>query len=458
MSELDLAIVGAGPAGMAAATVAAELGLKVAVYDENPAPGGQIYRGIEQVATKRAADLATLGPSYRAGKTLVDAFRASKADYHPATSVWMVQRDLQLGIVQGGKARLTRAKRILIATGAQERPVPIPGWTLPGVMLSGAAQGLLKSAGMVPAGPVVLAGNGPLLYQLAAQLLAAGAEVRAILETGARYGAALPHVFEALGGVATLAKGIGLLRTIRRARVPIRRNVIALRAIGMDRVEAVEFSAGGKTERIDCTVLCLHQGIVANTQLTQAIPVEHEWHAAQQCWRPVIDAWGNASLPGIAVAGDCGGIGGAEAAAHAGRIAAYEAAWALGVIDAATRDTRARDDLAGLQRNLRLRPFLDALYPPSREVLLPADDVMLCRCEEVTAGQVRAAVRQGGSGPNSVKSFTRAGMGPCQGRMCALSVAAVIADALGKPMAEVGSFRLRFPLKPLTVGELASLE
>ncbi|MCK6452402.1 MAG: NAD(P)/FAD-dependent oxidoreductase [Alphaproteobacteria bacterium] len=456
--EIDLAVVGAGPAGLAAATTAAELGLAVSVFDENATPGGQIYRGIEAVAAKRGADFAVLGDAYRAGESIVRDFRASKAAYAPNTGVWLVQKDRQLGIVRDGKAGMVAARRVLIATGAQERPVPIPGWTLPGVMLAGAAQGLLKSAGMVPAGPVVLAGNGPLLYQLAAQLVAAGVKIAALLETRSERAAALPHLPAALMAGNYLAKGLGLIAAVKRAGVPIRRGVTELRALGCERLEAVEVAAGGRTERIDAALLCLHQGVVANVQLSLAIPLKHEWSAAQRCWRPVVDQWGNSDVEGIAVAGDCAGIGGAEAAAHAGRIAAFEAARALGRIDAAARDTHAASDLAAWRRHLRARPFLDALYPPAQGLVVPADDVPVCRCEEVTAGQVRDAVRQGGTGPNQVKSFTRSGMGPCQGRMCALTVSEVIADALGKPVAEIGTYRIRPPIKPLTVGELAALE
>lgn len=458
MSELDLAIIGAGPAGLAAATVAAELGLSVTVFDENALPGGQIYRAIETVAAKRPGDFAFLGEAYRAGETITRAFRASKAGYSPSTGVWLVQKDRQIGIVRAGKATMIKARRIVVATGAQERPMPIPGWTLPGVMMAGGAQTLLKSAGMVPDGAVVLAGNGPLLYQLAAQLVAAGAKVAAVLDTGTQYLAALPKLPGALLAGDYVAKGLRLVRAIRRAGVPIRRDVGRLRAIGKDRLEAIEFTVAGRVERLTATVLCLHQGVVTNAQITQAIPVKQAWDAAQRCWRPVTDRWGNTEIDGIAVAGDCAGIGGADAALHGGRIVAFEAARALGKIDAATRDARAAGDFAALRRHLRVRPFLDALYPPSRDFAVPADDVLLCRCEEVTAGQVRDAVRQGGSGPNQVKSFTRAGMGPCQGRMCGLTVAEVIADALGKPVPAIGTARIRFPIKPLTVGELGSLK
>lgn len=458
MTEIDLAIIGAGPAGLAAATVAAEHGLSVTVFDENATPGGQIYRAIETVVAKRSGDLAFLGDAYRAGEAIARAFRASKAGYAPGTGVWLVQKDRQIGIVRDGKATMLQARRILIATGAQERPMPIPGWTLPGVMMAGGAQTLLKSAGMVPDGAVVLAGNGALLYQLAAQLIAAGAKVAAVLDTGTEYLAALPKLPAALMAGNYVLKGLRLIHAIRRAGVPIRRRVTGLRAIGKDRLEAVEFTVGGRVEKLAASVLCFHQGVVTNAQISQAIPVKHAWDEAQRDWRPVTDRWGNTEIEGIAVAGDCAGIRGADAALHAGRIAAFEAVHALGKIDAATRDARAAGDFAALHRHLGVRPFLDALYPPSRAFAVPADEVLVCRCEEVTAGQVRDAVRQGGSGPNQVKSFTRAGMGPCQGRMCGLTVAEVIADELGKAVPEIGTARIRFPIKPLTVGELGSLE
>jgi NADPH-dependent 2,4-dienoyl-CoA reductase/sulfur reductase-like enzyme len=439
MTELDLAVIGAGPAGMAAATAAAELGLSVTVFDENAAPGGQIYRAIES-ASRRTDRLALLGDAYAAGQAIVRDFRASKAVYSPNTSVWLVQKDGQIGIARDGAASMLKARRILIAAGAQERPMPIPGWTLPGVMLAGGAQALLKSSGMVPAGPIVLAGSGPLLYQLGAQLVAAGATIAALLDTGTRYFDALPHLPAALMAGGYIGKGWSLIRAIRRAGVPIRRDVTGLRAIGADRLEAVAFTADGRTEQLAAAVLCLHQGVVANVHLTMAIPVKHVWDEGQRCWRPATDAWGNTDVDGIAVAGDCAGIGGADAARHAGRIAAFEAARALGRINAATRDARAAADMAAWQRHLRVRPFLDALYPPSPAFAVPAD------------------VRLGGTGPNQVKSFTRSGMGPCQGRMCGLTVSEIIADALGKPVPEIGSYRIRPPIKPLTVGELAALE
>jgi bacterioferritin-associated ferredoxin len=165
--------------------------------------------------------------------------------------------------------------------------------------------------------------------------------------------------------------------------------------------------------------------------------------------------WGRSSHARIAIAGDGAGVGGAAVAALSGRIAALGIAATLGRLTDAARDSAAAPLLAARAKHLAVRPFLDALFAPLP--IRPEDDTILCRCEEVTAGRVREAVALGCLGANQLKSFTRAGMGPCQGRMCGPSVAAVIASARGVKVQEVEPYRLRFPTKPLTLGELAAL-
>jgi len=183
------------------------------------------------------------------------------------------------------------------------------------------------------------------------------------------------------------------------------------------------------------------------------------WDPVQQCWRTLSDDWGATSADRIAVAGDCGAIGGAIIARHQGRLAGLDAACRAGAIDAATRDRRARPSVRAMSRLGGLRRFLDVLYAPAPDLLVPRDAAtVVCRCEEVTAGELRRVVAHGCSGPNQAKAFTRAGMGPCQGRMCGSTASAVIAAARGARMGEIGHYTVRPPLKPLTVGQLADLE
>lgn len=461
MSEpYDLAIVGAGPAGMAAATTAAELGLRSVVLDEQDAPGGQIYRSIERVARDHPQRFALLGEDYAAGLALVRKFRDCGADFRPGSTVWQVQVPLGILYSSQGASHAVRARRILIATGAMERPMPLPGWTLPGVMTVGAAQILLKTVGAVPQGRVVLVGCGPLLLLFAWQLLQANVRVAAVVDTsaaGAR-GRAVHHLPRALMAPGYVGKGLRYIRLLREAGIATIDNVESVQVSGTDRVQEVLVTRNGQVERLAADVALLHQGLVPNANLGWALRCEHEWSESQRCFVPSTDPWGLASQADVQFAGDCAGISGARAAEHAGRLAALEAAQRLGRITAAERDQRARAPAAELRRDRRIRPLLEALYRPRDRFVAPEqDDVIVCRCEEATAGDIRRAVSQGCPGPNQMKAFVRCGMGPCQGRMCGLTVTEVMAAARNVAPSAIGYYRIRPPIKPLALGELASL-
>jgi NADPH-dependent 2,4-dienoyl-CoA reductase/sulfur reductase-like enzyme len=453
--NVDFAIVGAGPAGMAAATLAAALGLDTLLIDEQEGPGGQIYRAIDRIGTDASVS-SPLGADYQAGQSLTTELRASGARYRAATTVWHIDPDGMLSLMTNGASDIVTARRILLATGAIERPVPIPGWTLPGVMTVGAAQILLKTADLVPDGRAVLAGQGPLLYLAALQLARADAPPLALLETTPyeNYHAAARRLGGLWAGRRAFGKGLALLVGARRAGIPVRRGVRGLRALGRARLERVVWDGG----EIAAEHLFLHEGVIPNTQISLALQLAHEWDEAQLCWRPRTDEWGRTSLPNIAIAGDGAGIAGAEAAVLSGRLAALDAAVALGRLGEAERNQRAGAIRAALARERAIRPFLDALCRPRHSVLVPAEeDTIACRCEEVTVGQIRRAVRLGAPGPNQLKAFTRCGMGPCQGRICGPIVSAVIAEARGVPIAQVGTYRPRAPYKPITVGALAGM-
>ena len=460
VEPVDVAVIGAGPAGLAAATRAAGAGLTVVLLDEQETVGGQIYRAIERSDAQRRE---ILGPDYVAGAALADAFARSGARYEPNASVWQVTRERSVHYLKDGKVGSFEAKRVVLATGALERPFPIPGWTLPGVLTAGAAQILLKSAGEVPTEPPVLVGCGPLLYLLGWQYVRAGVPIRALVDTTRHEDRwrAKRHMISALRAWPYLAKGLQLLRALREAGVPIHEGADDLRIEGTpgddgtERAHALSFSVRGVPQRIEANVFLLHQGVVPNTQFSWSLRATHHWDDAQLCFTPQADAWGELDLAGIFVAGDGGGIAGAQAAEAQGELSALAIAAQLGAIDQTTRNRSAAPLLRRLAEVRRIRPFLDTLYRPRDENRVPRDDVLVCRCEEVTAGDVRRFVELGCQGPNQAKSFGRCGMGPCQGRLCGLTVTEVIADALKVSPATVGYYRIRPPIKPLTLGELA---
>ena len=450
----DVIVIGAGPAGMAAATLSAKAGLSTLLLDENPVPGGQVYRA---ATTSPLAGSAILGPDFAHGAVLAAALAESGAEVVQGATVWSLDRDRIVGVSRNGASRLLKAGRVILATGAMERPFPIPGWTLPGVMSVGAAQTVLKSSGLVPTGAIALAGQGPLLWLLAAQILRAGGAIRAILDTTPRanYIAALPHAFGFLASPYAF-KGLGLIREVK-AKVRVIRGVTKLRAEGEGKLAHVTFEAGGKAQTLTLDALFLHQGVVPHVNLAMAAGVAHTWDDVQLCFRPVLAAGGATSVEGILIAGDGAGIAGAEAAAERGRLAALVALKALKPEAMGKAPAQAEVE-AALARSTRGRAFLDRLFQPQKEFRIPADDdTIVCRCEEVTAGQIRQSIAVGATGPNQLKAYRRCGMGPCQGRLCGLTVTELMADERGKTPEEIGYYRLRSPVKPVSLAEIASI-
>ncbi|WP_250454666.1 NAD(P)/FAD-dependent oxidoreductase [Caballeronia sp. ATUFL_M2_KS44] len=461
--KCDLLIVGAGPAGMSAAIEARAAGLDVVVADEGEGPGGQIYR---DAAQSPLADVRVLGDDYLAGRTLIERFNGSGAKHLARCVVWQIAFENREVIAMltrrphdghGGTLEVA-ARAVLVATGAQERPWPVRGWTLPGVMGVGAAQTLLKSSGLAPSQDAVLAGSGPLLWLFASQLLNAGRRVRAIIDTTPRgaWHAALPHALPALAGADYLLKGLRMMRAVKRAGTPVHRGASALSIEGDARAERVRFvDASGVQHVIDTPLVLLHQGVIPSTQLPRSLGCEHAWDASSACWRPRTDARGRSSVERVWIAGDGAGIGGAKAAAHAGALAALDIARELGALDAPSRDARSRPLLRAMKRHLAVRPLLDALYTPPASLRRPDDDVTVCRCEEISAGEIRRIAALGCQGPNQMKAFSRCGMGPCQGRWCGTTVGELIAQVQERSVGDVGYYRIRAPIKPVTVDEIA---
>jgi len=429
---------------MAAAQAALRHGVEVALFDEQSNPGGQIYRNVD---SSPLAEVGLLGHDYTFGLQQVLAFRHSGLDYFAGASVWYLDKTGSLGILCQGRHHVINAAQIIIASGTQERPMPFPGWHKPGVMTAGAGQILLKSAALAPQKAPVLVGSGPLLLLLAWQYLRAGVGVQAIVDTTpkANRWRALRHLPRALAASDTLFKGLQLVLAIKRARVPWYRQATDLCAEGGDRVERLKFTSRGIAQQLDTSLVMLHQGVIPALHMAEAAGCEVQWNEAQQCWQPLLDNWGESSQSGIYIAGDGAAIGGARAAALSGRLSGLQVAHRLGLVEQAQRDRLARSEFNARQRHLAIRPFLDALYRVGMSALAPVDETLVCRCEEVTAAEIRGVVTLGCPGPNQAKAFVRCGMGPCQGRFCGSTVENIFAE---QRAVSVG--------KPVTLGQLAT--
>lgn len=457
--RVDLLIVGAGPAGMSAAVMARRYGLDVLVVDEQGAPGGQVWRGVEAAAASPQA--AFLGKAYGEGLAVVGRFRESGAVYEPRTKVWQVEPGPRAFMTRDGAASSIEAGCLLLATGAQERPVPFPGWTLPGVMTVGAAQIMLKTSGQIPAEPVWIAGNGPLALLYAVQLLKAGGQIAGFLDTTppGRAATATPKLAAAVfSAPGDLLKGLGWFAALQR-RVPYFRQVTEIEATGGEMLERIRYvTAGGRAVTVEARLLLVHEGVVPTIHPTLALGCRHVWHADQDSFAPELDNWGETSEANVFVAGDGAGIGGATAACLRGEIAALRIAAKVGRLPDAEAADAAQAIRSRLKRALAARPFLDALYRPRPAVFVPSAETVACRCEEVSVASIRAQAAAGRPGPNQVKAFTRAGMGPCQGRQCNYTIAHVLAAADGRVVPDVGLYRVRPPFKPVTLDELAALD
>lgn len=453
--EFDIIIIGAGPAGMSAAIEAAKHGASVCILDEQTSAGGQIYRNVSNSNEHHAK---ILGKDYLAGRSLTASLDQQKILHRAGVTVWKVDQNGSVVFSDAGRAEQITGRHIILATGALERAVPLPGWTLPGVITAGAAQILMKSDSII-ARDAVLIGSGPLLYLVATQLLAAGAPPKALVETQTRQNllAALPHFLGALRDWKQLLKGLRMIAELKWAGIPRFQAATDIAIEGEKNAKTVCFRAGGQDHRIDADIVLLHQGVVPNTQISRSLGLDHRYDTAQFCFHPVTDDLGQSSHGMFSIAGDGAEIGGAKVAAISGRICALNALASIAKISKEKRDQAVQTLHKSRRGKQSIRPFLDAMYTPPQSVLLPDDETIICRCEEVTAGDIRRYAALGCKGPNQTKSFGRSGMGPCQGRFCGLTVTEILAAETGKTQDAVGSYRIRAPLKPITLAELAGL-
>ncbi len=457
---VDVLVVGAGPAGLAAAVSAARAGAQVVVLDERPQSGGQYFKPlapshvVAQPTDKQFAQgLALTESALKLGVRIVQE-----------ATVWGADTPQEVIAMVDGAETVFRPGQLILATGAYERPVPFDNWTLPGVMTTGAAQTLVRAYKVSPGQKVVIAGNGPLNLQLAVEMVRAGVMVEAVLESAPAPSASQWRaLFKAWRCAPDLmAQGLGYIAELRAHGVSVRWGQAVVQAKGTDRLQAVVYApvdgAGApdlqRATTLEADNLCLGYGFIPSTELARALGCDHRFVDRHIGYlETATTREGRTSLPDVFAIGDGSSLGGARVALARGTLAGAAAASALGKqVDEAV----VQEASAALNRSLQFQEALWTLFqaPPVHLQGLP-DSTVACRCEEVSLGQLRGAIAQGFDSLGPLKRMTRLGMGRCQGRYCACTAAKLLHEVNGKPREPEQLFAPRLPAKPVPAGCMA---
>jgi thioredoxin reductase/bacterioferritin-associated ferredoxin len=452
---LDLLILGGGAGGLSAAIAARRCGLDVLVVEERAALGGQYYK---QPAPGVAAP--PLDAQQAEGGALAVAAEASGARILRGAELWGAFAMDRLALFDGRRTRLLAPRAVIVAAGAYERPHVVPGWTLPGVMTTGTGQTLWRSYRVLPGQRVLVAGNGPLNLQVAVELAEAGAQVVALAEAAPPPSRRLAaSIAMAAADPALAAKGARYLAALRRRRIPLLFGT-TLTAIARAPSGALRAALrGARSESaFDADAILLGYGFLPSQETLRALGAACTHDAARGQFVPLRDADTMTTVPGLFAVGDCAGLGGAPAAREEGVIAAVAAARRLG---RAVPAAMLAEETAARKRLVRHRRFQDALWTlfaaPRAGLALADAQTVVCRCEEVTKGEIDAALADGAPALGELKRRTRCGMGRCQGRYCAPLLAEHLATTQGRPLDGHALFAPRAPVKPIAIADIVAL-
>ena len=457
-------IVGSGFAGLGAAEIVSEHRLDVLMIDENFHAGGQLLR--------KTAGKTALGDRIESDRLKLSGYRI--IDHIARKNIPFMNRTQVLGIypenqicIEDKKGRILdlKAEFIICATGARERFLPFKGWTLPGVVSTGAAQVLIKSAGILPAREILIGGFGPLLFALANEVVDNKGRVISVLDqTSLMENLRILRLWR--HQTPRLIEGMHYLTRLLTARVPVRSRVRIIEARGSRHLEEVITAKtdsngmieSGTEKTYETGSLAVGYGFVPNIELPQIAGCEIAYREDRGGWIVGVDRFMETSVKNIYAAGEITGIAGAKKSYIEGQIAALKILNELGLIR--NSHFQRKFDVLARQRNYELQfgKFLNRLYRlPEKMYETISDDTIICRCEDVNMGEIRRRISNGFISIGSLKKATRCGMGNCQGRTCGPILCDILATYAAKSHNKMKPLSVRFPAKVVRLDGLAGL-
>ena len=454
VEEPQVLVVGGGPAGLNAAITAAEAGADVVLLDERGQAGGQYFK---QPAVPTVPGLER-DQQFAAGSLLIERAHEAGVDIRSKSIVWGGFPGPEIHVASDKKPVVLRPSKLIVASGAYERGHVVPGWTLPGVMTTGAAQTLLRVSGVIPPGRILVAGNGPLNLQVALELARAGAQMAGLVESAPRPG--LRHAAAATSMLFTAPRltftGIGMVAALRYQHVPTFYGHVVNQVTRVEETLVVELvrldGEAGDAIHLEVDAVCLGYGFHPDNELLRLLGCGYDFDPQRDQMVMRRDADCRTSVADIFAVGDCVGTGGAAIAAADGVIAGLAAARECGFACDNRIERTARRELI---RHRRFQAALWSLYDPAGPFSTPTmPDTVVCRCENISSKTLDAAIDAGCDTLGAVKHKTRLGMGPCQGRYCVPVALSQLASRRGRAPEEFDTAAPRPPLRPLSLAEL----
>jgi NADPH-dependent 2,4-dienoyl-CoA reductase/sulfur reductase-like enzyme len=461
--DCEILVIGAGPAGLHAALSAARRGAQVVVVDERAALGGQYFK---QPGGHFEVDDEKIDHQYREGRQLIHALENAGVQFRLGTRVWGATPGAQVYATSVDRRLVLRARSLILASGAYERGVPFPGWTLPGVMTTGAAQTLLRSYLIAAGSRILVSGNGPLNLQVAAELTRAHVDVVAVAETASLWRPSnAGHLARMMAAAPAYGReGLAYVADLFRAKVPILARSAIVEARGEGRVEVAVVAKldqtghaiAGTEKTFDVDSVSLGFGFIASSELARSLGCAHHVDDASGSVVVDRDRSGRTSVEGVWVIGDGASVMGAQVAQSVGKLAGADAARFVTASEGAADSRETARAVRILTRQERFQRSLWRQFSGPRLVdQLATPSTIICRCEEVTLAEIDASLQSWLGSAGSLKRVTRAGMGKCQGRYCSPILTELAARATGVAIDGLSGFIPQAPFLPTSAEMLA---